>query len=87
MFCDQRLRIATNPSTTHIAYKPLVATPRTNTLPFLIPVDKLVLLGSQHHLLLFMHPGSLAGQSIHILSLTLALLLHPPVLSVNATSR
>ena len=75
------------PLTINIAHEPLGATPRTNALPFLIPVRKLVLLGSQHHLLLFMHPGSLAGQSIHILSPTLASLLHPPVLSVNAVSR
>ena len=75
-----------NPLTIYIAYELLGATLRTNTLPFLILVDKLVLLGSQHHLLLFMHPGSLAGQSIHILSLTLALHIHPPVLSVNAVS-
>jgi hypothetical protein len=75
------------PSTTKTALKPLVATPRTITLPFLIPVDKLVLFGSQHHLLLFIHPGSLTGQSIYILSQTLALLLSPPVLSVMSTSR
>ncbi len=76
-----------NPLTIYIAYELLGATLRTNTLPFLILVDKLVLLGSQHHLLLFTHPGSLAGQSIRILSLTLALHIHPPVLSVNAASR
>ena len=75
------------PLTTQTAYEPLGANPRTNALPFLIPADWLVLLGSQHHLLLFMHPGSLAGQSTHILSPTSALLLQPPVLSVIATSR
>ncbi len=81
MFHDQCTNVSRrSPSTVDIALKPLDATPRTITLPFLIPVNKLVLLGSQHHLLLFMYPGSLTGQSIHILSLTLALLLHPPVL-------
>ena len=75
------------PPTIYIAYELLGATLRTNTLPFLIPTDWLVLYGSQHHLLLFTHPGSLAGQSIRILSHTSALLLHPPVLSVNAASR
>ena len=76
-----------SPSTTNNAYELLGATLRTNTLPFLILTDWLVLYGSQHHLLLFMHPGSLAGQSIHILPHTSALLLQPPVLSVIATSR
>ncbi len=47
------------PLTTKTAYEPLGATPRTNTLPFLIPVRKLVLYGSQHHLLLFTTPCSL----------------------------
>jgi len=41
------------PLTTHTALQPLGATLRIITLPFLIPVDKLVLLGGQHHLLLF----------------------------------
>ena len=59
MFHDQCLRLTTQPPTINIAYKPLGATLRTNTLPFLIPIDKLVLYGSQHHLLLFTHPGSL----------------------------
>ena len=76
-----------SPPPIYIALKPLGATPRTITLPFLIPVNKLVLYGSQHHLLLFTHPGSLAGQSIRILPHTLTWLLHPPVLSVNASSR
>ena len=76
-----------NPLTTKTAYELLGATLRTNTLPFLIPIHKLVLYGSQHHLLLFMHPGSLAGQSIHILPHTSALLLQPPVLSVIAPSQ
>ena len=81
MFHDQCSNVSQRaPPTINIAYEPLGATPRTNTLPFLIPVGKLVLLGSQHHLLLFMHPGSLAGQSIHILSPTLASQLQPPVL-------
>jgi hypothetical protein len=87
MLHDQCLRFTTHPPTINIALHPLGATLRNVTLPFLIPIDKLVLLGSQHHLLLFTHPGSLAGQSIRILSLTLASLLHPPVLSVNAASR
>jgi len=72
------------PLTINTAYKPLGATLRTDTLPFLIPVDWLVLYGSQHHLLLFLHPGSFAGQSIQVISHTSALLLHPPVLSTNA---
>ena len=75
------------PLTINIAHEPLGATPRTNALPFLIPIGKLVLYGSQHHLLLFMHPGSLAGQSTHILPHTLASLLQPPVLSVIGPSR
>jgi hypothetical protein len=87
VFCDRCLRFTTHPLTTQTAYELLGATLWTNTLPFLILVDKLVLLGSQHHLLLFIYPGSLAGQSIYILPLTLALLLQPPVLSVIATSR
>jgi hypothetical protein len=88
VFCDRCNNVSQRvPLTTQTAYKPLGATLRTNTLPFLIPVNWLVLYGSQHHLLLFMHPGSLAGQSIHILSHTSALLLQPPVLSVIATSR
>lgn len=52
VFCDQCLCITTYPSTTKTAYELLVATPRINTLPFLIPVDKLVLCWGQHHLLL-----------------------------------
>ena len=88
MLHDQRpLVLLLDPPTINIALEPLGATPRIITLPFLIPIRKLVLLGSQHHLLLFIRPGSLAGQSTHILSLTLASLLHPPVLSVNAASR
>ena len=42
VFCDQCLHITTQPSTTQTAYEPLGATPRTNTLPFLIPTDWLV---------------------------------------------
>jgi len=64
-------KLRTSPRLQHLGHTPL---------PFLIHAGKLVLLGSQHHLLLFMYPGSLAGQSIHILSLTLALHLSPPVL-------
>jgi hypothetical protein len=64
-------KLRTSPRLQHLGQTPL---------PFLIHANKLVLLGSQHHLLLFMHPGSLAGQSMHILSLTLALHLSPPVL-------
>ena len=87
VFCDRCPQVfLPDPLTTKTAYQLLGATLRTNTLPFLIPVDKLVLLGSQHHLLLFLHPGSLAGQSIQVLSPTLASQLHPPVLSVNAGS-
>lgn len=41
------------PQTICIAHKPLTATSRTYALPFLIPIHKLVLYGSQHHLLLF----------------------------------
>ena len=39
VFCGQCLDIATNPSNTQTAYEPLGATPRTNTLPFLIPIN------------------------------------------------
>ena len=48
----------TAPSTINIAYEPLVATPRTNTLPFLIPINKLVLLWGRHHPFLSMYLGS-----------------------------
>ena len=75
-----------HPLTTQTALLPLVATPRTITLPFLIPIGKLVLLWSRHHPLLSTHPGSLAGQSMHVLPTALASRLHPPVLSVNAGS-
>ena len=50
-----------HPLTTQTALLPLVATPRTITLPFLILADKLVLYGSQHHLLLFTDSSSPCG--------------------------
>jgi hypothetical protein len=40
------------PPTTNIALQPLGANPQIITLPFLIPIDKLVLCWGQHHLLL-----------------------------------
>ena len=46
------------PPTTQTALPPLTATSWTITLPFLIPVGKLVLLWGQHHLLLSNHLGS-----------------------------
>ena len=57
LFCDLCPYIATKPRTADNAYKPSTATSRTDTLPFLIPINKLVLLGSQHHLLLFIDFG------------------------------
>jgi len=60
VFCDQCNNVSQRvPPTTQTAYKPLGATLRTNTLPFLIPVNWLVSYGSQHHLLLFIAPCSL----------------------------
>ena len=50
-----------SPSTINTAYKPLTATSRTNTLPFLIPIRKLVLYRGQHHLLLFAYSSSPFG--------------------------
>jgi hypothetical protein len=43
VFCDHCLRFTTHPTTTQTAYEPLGATLRTNTLPFLVPTDWLVL--------------------------------------------
>ncbi len=57
--CAYPLR--TNPLTINTAYKLLGATLRTYTLPFLIPVDKLVLYRGQHHLLLFAYSSSPCG--------------------------
>ena len=42
-FRDQCLCFTTEPLTTNIAYKPLAAKPRTNTLPFLVPTNWLVM--------------------------------------------
>ena len=88
VFCDLRLDIAVNPPTTQTAYEPLVATPRTHTLPFLIPINWTGLVVKSappvtFHLLKFplrackqtffpQHPASL---------------LPPPVLSVKGLSR
>ena len=68
VFCDLCHRhtdltpVTAYPLTTQTAYEPLGATPWTNTLPFLIPVDWLVSYGSQHHLLLFHCPVFLAAR-------------------------
>jgi hypothetical protein len=88
VFCDRCLRIATYPLTTQTAYEPLGATPRTNTLPFLMPINWTGLVVKSappvtFHLLKFpfrackstffpQHPASL---------------LQPPVLSVIGSSR
>ena len=88
VFCDRCLRIATYPLTTQTAYEPLGATPRTDTLPFLMPINWTGLVVKSappvtFHLLKFpfrackstffpQHPASL---------------LQPPVLSVIGSSR
>jgi len=86
MFHDQCPRFTTRPPTINTAFKPLGATPQTKTLHFLIPVDKLVLYGSQHHLLLFIDLRYPCGRLSQRFSHTLALLLPPPVLLVKARS-
>ncbi len=60
LFCDLCSNVSQRaPPTTNNAPHPLEATLRNVTLPFLIPVRKLVSYGSQHHLLLFIAPCSL----------------------------
>ena len=60
----------TAPLTTKTAYKPLVATPRTNTLPFLIPINWTGLVVKSappvtFHLLTFLASQRLSKRSFH----------------------
>ena len=88
VFRGQCLDIATNPSNTQTAYELLGATLRTNTLPFLIPINWTGLVVKSappvtfHLLRLPLRAGKQTFFPQHPASL-----LQPPVLSVIGSSR